>query len=245
MYVSQLKTPFCFALTCLSSFMVDGLIGEVLFWTFRKCLGDEIYHVFVHSAWVKIFSQMLKILIPLAISYELIHCNNNNNFFLSRGLDGYVKPGQQQLQLTKEEELALFRTIGQFQHFAQIVNLYVKPNTEEIIQETQFSIEKTLLAQQLILSQQQDKNKNNHILKPHASSQEGGESITRNNSWSHVCYPIPSQLQPHHHQQQHHIHFQENQNPGQGQPSLEKGNQQKLKTSKKVKKDNIRFSELF
>jgi hemoglobin-like flavoprotein len=37
-----------------------GIVGDVLFWSLRKCLGPD-YDSATHSAWVKIFCSMLKV----------------------------------------------------------------------------------------------------------------------------------------------------------------------------------------
>ena len=48
----------------------DGIVGDVLFWSLRKCIGHE-YDFTTHRAWVRIFSAMLKVrIIPsLTILY--------------------------------------------------------------------------------------------------------------------------------------------------------------------------------
>ena len=38
----------------------DGIVGDVLFWSLRKCIGHE-YDFPTHRAWVRIFSAMLKV----------------------------------------------------------------------------------------------------------------------------------------------------------------------------------------
>jgi hypothetical protein len=49
---------------------VDGIVGDVLFWSLRKCLGSE-YDAETHKAWVRIFCSMLKVLVPNAVDWEL------------------------------------------------------------------------------------------------------------------------------------------------------------------------------
>lgn len=48
-----------------------GVVGEVLFWSIRLCTGPTIYTYEVHQAWVKIYSHMLKTMVPLAVAHEL------------------------------------------------------------------------------------------------------------------------------------------------------------------------------
>lgn len=47
-----------------------GIIGEVMFWSLKVCLG-ELYDKETHHAWVKLFSSMLAVIIPAAVGYEL------------------------------------------------------------------------------------------------------------------------------------------------------------------------------
>ena len=57
----------CFLFCCSA----DGVVGEVLFWTLRNCTGPTVYTHDVHQAWVKVYSRMLKIMVPLAVAHEL------------------------------------------------------------------------------------------------------------------------------------------------------------------------------
>lgn len=47
-----------------------GIVGDVLFWSLRKCIGRS-YDQPTHHAWVKIMSRMLKIIVPYVVAYEL------------------------------------------------------------------------------------------------------------------------------------------------------------------------------
>ena len=51
--------------------MVDGVVGDVLFWTVRRVVGDDHYTVELHNAWVKVYSRMLKVLVPAGVALEL------------------------------------------------------------------------------------------------------------------------------------------------------------------------------
>ena len=46
-------------------------MGEVLFWCLKKCLGMKAYTPSVHHAWVKVYSRMLRTIIPVAVALEL------------------------------------------------------------------------------------------------------------------------------------------------------------------------------
>ena len=42
-----------------------------MFWSLDHCLGRQIYTQAVHMAWVKIFSSMLRVIVPVAVAHEL------------------------------------------------------------------------------------------------------------------------------------------------------------------------------
>ncbi len=44
-----------------------------MFWTLAKCLGSEFYDKATHRIWVKIFSTMLNVVVPIAVHHELEH----------------------------------------------------------------------------------------------------------------------------------------------------------------------------
>jgi hemoglobin-like flavoprotein len=46
-----------------------GVVGEVLLWTFSQCLGNQ-FDAEMNVSWVKIYSVMLKVIIPVAIEEE-------------------------------------------------------------------------------------------------------------------------------------------------------------------------------
>eukprot|EP00341_Mesodinium_pulex_P016249 CAMPEP_0116963160 /NCGR_PEP_ID=MMETSP0467-20121206/47735_1 /TAXON_ID=283647 /ORGANISM="Mesodinium pulex, Strain SPMC105" /LENGTH=233 /DNA_ID=CAMNT_0004651715 /DNA_START=21 /DNA_END=722 /DNA_ORIENTATION=- len=47
-----------------------GVVGDVLFYTLHKCLGNEAFSLETETVWKKIYSAMLSIIVPLAIEYE-------------------------------------------------------------------------------------------------------------------------------------------------------------------------------
>lgn len=59
-----------------------GVVGEVLFWSIRLCVGPLVYTYDVHQAWVKIYSNMLKIMVPSAVGYELKNNSGQEKRFL-------------------------------------------------------------------------------------------------------------------------------------------------------------------
>lgn len=72
---------------------VDGIVGEVLFWSLRRCLGAQTFNDYVHGAWVKVYSRMLRTMVPVVVSYELqnrqesINQLNNRRFHASAVVD--------------------------------------------------------------------------------------------------------------------------------------------------------------
>lgn len=46
-------------------------MGEVLFWSIKQCIGAELYTPDVHVAWIKVYSRMLKTMVPVAVAYEM------------------------------------------------------------------------------------------------------------------------------------------------------------------------------
>jgi hemoglobin-like flavoprotein len=80
MSLSQLRDPTKFqqTMTALAARHCErgvkaseyGTIGEVLFYSLRKCLGEEAYNPTVETAWKKIYSSMLRIIVPLVVTYE-------------------------------------------------------------------------------------------------------------------------------------------------------------------------------
>jgi uncharacterized membrane protein YgcG len=48
-----------------------GIVGSVLFHSLKKVLAEE-YTEAVHQAWVKIYSAMLSIIVPMVVDHELL-----------------------------------------------------------------------------------------------------------------------------------------------------------------------------
>lgn len=48
-----------------------GIVGEVLLWAIRSCVGHTTYTSKVNIAWVKVYSRMLRTMVPVAVTYEL------------------------------------------------------------------------------------------------------------------------------------------------------------------------------
>eukprot|EP01040_Poterioochromonas_malhamensis_P010288 gene10289-11190_t len=48
-----------------------GIVGEVLFWCLKRCVGAAVYTQSVHNAWVKVYCRMLRTIVPIAVALEL------------------------------------------------------------------------------------------------------------------------------------------------------------------------------
>ena len=48
-----------------------GIMGESLIWALSKCLGPTVFTPACGRAWVRIFCRMIKIIIPVAVAYEI------------------------------------------------------------------------------------------------------------------------------------------------------------------------------
>ncbi len=46
-------------------------MGDVLFWVMQRVLGRDAYNLQLHLAWVKIYSRMLRTIVPVAVAMEL------------------------------------------------------------------------------------------------------------------------------------------------------------------------------
>ena len=55
-----------------SSYYLDGICGEVLFYSIQQTIGSTAYTAEVHRGWIKIYSKMLTAIVPLVVHYELL-----------------------------------------------------------------------------------------------------------------------------------------------------------------------------
>ena len=42
-----------------------------MLWTIRKIVGDAVYTSEVHNAWIRVYSRMLSLMVPLAVKFEM------------------------------------------------------------------------------------------------------------------------------------------------------------------------------
>ena len=50
---------------------IDSIMGEVLLYTIKKCLGPKEYSQMVHFGWAKVYSRILDAIVPLVVKFEL------------------------------------------------------------------------------------------------------------------------------------------------------------------------------
>ncbi len=67
-----------------------------MFWTLNAILGADEYNNDVHGGWVKVYSHMLKVMVPIAIAYELKDGSAQEKRFVD-----------QNIGLSKAEEIAI------------------------------------------------------------------------------------------------------------------------------------------
>lgn len=47
-----------------------GVVGDVLFWVIKTCIGEQGFTPRIGIAWTTIYSKMLQVIVPEAVSYE-------------------------------------------------------------------------------------------------------------------------------------------------------------------------------
>jgi len=104
-----------------------------LFWSLHRCLGDDIYTETVHNAWIKIFSQMLTIMVPIALQYEM-----------KDGSKQYERLLGKRIGLSKQEERAFFRTISTFNQFDQVMSQFGKVKQIDFEEDIYLSVEQKI-----------------------------------------------------------------------------------------------------
>lgn len=68
-------------------YVSDGLVGDVLFFTLKRCVGPSIYTSEAHQGWVKVISRMLHTMVPLAVAHEMkIGTRRTRGVLLARSL---------------------------------------------------------------------------------------------------------------------------------------------------------------
>ena len=76
LYIVSNAVSLCYALV--------GIFGEVLFWTLRLVLGSEDYDFVCHTAWIKFYSRMLDVIVPVVLRYEMEHREDLKDFNVKR-----------------------------------------------------------------------------------------------------------------------------------------------------------------
>ena len=60
-----------FIVIYLIIYQLDGIVGEVLFWCMKRVLGQATFTPQLQTAWIKVYSRMLKTIVPVAVALEL------------------------------------------------------------------------------------------------------------------------------------------------------------------------------
>lgn len=63
-----------------------GVVGEVLIHAIKTCVGPEAFNPTVHLAWIKIYSRMLKTMVPIAVAHELKDGSAQQKRFMSASI---------------------------------------------------------------------------------------------------------------------------------------------------------------
>lgn len=50
-----------------------GIVGDILFWCIRLCIGPDAYTLPVEAAWIKLYSKMLQVVVPAAVAAERVN----------------------------------------------------------------------------------------------------------------------------------------------------------------------------
>lgn len=66
------------------------MVGEVLIYAIRCTVGPDAFHPTVHMAWIKIYSRMLRTMVPVAVAHELRDGSAQQKRFLTNSFGGSV-----------------------------------------------------------------------------------------------------------------------------------------------------------
>jgi len=61
-----------------------GIFGEVLFWTLRVVLGPDDYDLITHTAWIKFYSRVLDVVVPIVLAHEISQSHVAKEFNVKR-----------------------------------------------------------------------------------------------------------------------------------------------------------------
>lgn len=66
-----------------------GVVGEVLIYAIKQTVGPDAFNPTVHLAWIKIYSRMLKTMVPVAVAHELKDGSAQQKRFLTNSIGGF------------------------------------------------------------------------------------------------------------------------------------------------------------
>ncbi len=73
-----------------------------MFWTLRAILGPQEYSNELNGAWVKIYSRMLRVMVPIAIAYELKDGSAQEKRFFAQTM-GLPNSEKKELQVVEKK----------------------------------------------------------------------------------------------------------------------------------------------
>lgn len=92
------------------SLIVDGIFGEVLFYILRLTLGED-YDAVAHSGWIKIYSRILRIVIPIAMDYEIANKPTIDSLTTKR-VSNLMANGGERFALKADDPVKSDRTVS-------------------------------------------------------------------------------------------------------------------------------------
>lgn len=88
-----------------SSSSVDGIVGEVVLYAIRQCVGDAAYTPVAHRGWTKIYSRILDMIIPIVVHFELQNKIQSQQIAEKRGAQVGIQ-GSMFVETTKHSSAA-------------------------------------------------------------------------------------------------------------------------------------------
>ena len=87
-----------------------GIVGEVLLWSVAIALGPTLFNYDVERAWVKIFSSLLTIMVPIAVATEVEISEETSQLYQSRRNMCREKPDFKRVVDEKSVKAALLQS---------------------------------------------------------------------------------------------------------------------------------------
>lgn len=72
-FIISVRADRVFVFICVIIGLTDSIMGEVLLFTIKKCIGPAAYTPEVHFGWAKIYSLILDVIVPNVVHFEMTH----------------------------------------------------------------------------------------------------------------------------------------------------------------------------